>query len=324
MSLTAGMPVTPRSGPRRPRGRLWREIKRHKWNYVFVAPMLVLFLAFTAWPSVASWFYSLFNWDGYEPVTDFVGLANYREAVADPQFWNAAWHSLLFSLTAIFIELPLALVLAVVLNNRGLSGRTLFRLLLFLPVVTTTAVVGIVFKVMLNPVNGPVNEALTSAGLVGGPVNFLGDSSLALPTLLVISVWKTMGICLVYWMAALQLVPEDVYDAAKIDGARARTVLVRITLPIIAPLALVILLLTFRRSLNPFDLVQSMTEGGPQNATSVIATYLYDYAFNPQFFTPRFGYASAVGVLFGVAVLVITVLTAWVLRRSRRNDEVSR
>lgn len=302
----------------RPRGRgglssLWQ----YKYHYLLLTPMLILFIAFTAWPISASWFYSFYEWDGIGPLTDFVGLDNYREAAAEPQFWSAFRHSLYFAAVAIGIEMPLALLFAVVLNNSWLRGRNVYRLLIFLPVVTTTAVVGVIFGILLSPVGGPVNEVLVRLPFVDGPVNFLGSESIALPTIMAIDVWKSIGVTMIYWLAALQTIPQDVYDAAKIDGASARQTLLRITAPLLVPLGVVILLLTFQRSLNPFDLIQTMTSGGPNFSTDVIATYIYRTAFDPAFAAPQYGYASAAGIVFGLAVLVLTIVQYLAVKRDK-------
>lgn len=279
--------------------------------------MLALFGGFTLWPTIASWLYSLYDWDGISSLSDYVGFANYREAWHDPNFWTALRHSVYFSVAAVVIELPIALLLALVLNNPQLRGRNLYRLMIFLPVVSTTAVVGVVFAILLNPVGGPVNNALTDLGLTKAPVDFL-SARLALPTLIGISIWKGMGISVIYWLAALQTVPTELLEAARVDGTSSLRILLRITLPIVGPIAVVIVLLTFLRSLNPFDLVETMTGGGPLHATDVLATYLYDNAFNPEFNVPRYGYASAVGVMFGLLVVVMVAVQTLIIRLVRR------
>lgn len=280
------------------------------WGYVFILPLLVLFLGFTIWPILASWGYSFFDWNGVGAPQDWVGLDNFIEALTAPAFWNAFTNSFLFSLAALLIELPLALVLAVILNNQLLRMRNLYRLAFFLPVVATTAIVGMVMAVLFAPVGGVVNEALLSLGLVERPVNFLGNPDLALPTVIGVDIWKGFGITLIYWLAALQTVPKDLIEAARIDGANAFQQLRYVTVPVLIPIAAVILLLTFQRSLNTFDLVQAMTGGGPIFSTDVISTYIYRYAFDPGASAPRYGFACAVGVIFGLCTLVITLLQA--------------
>ncbi|WP_353809706.1 carbohydrate ABC transporter permease [Agromyces sp. SYSU T00194] len=311
----AGAP--PRVDPPRRRSRSLRSRAwDHRWHYVFVLPMLITFVAFTLWPMVASWVYSLYEWQGYGPLEDFVGLDNFRRAIADPLFWNAMGNTGIFALFGVFVQLPLALLLAIVLNNTALRGRAVYRVLFFLPVVTTTVVVGVVFDLLLNPSGGPINEFLRGIGLIEQPINFLGDEALALPTVLFVDMWKGIGITIIYWLAALQSIPSEVYEAARVDGANRVQVFTRITVPLIAPLGAVILLLTLISSLNAFDIVKVMTNGGPNRSTEIIQTYIFNYAFDPEGI-PLFGFASAAGIIFGLAAMVVSVLPL-LLRRRRQ------
>jgi raffinose/stachyose/melibiose transport system permease protein len=315
MLIGTKVPVRPKQSRTLPQ-RMWR----HRWHYLFVLPMIVLYLLFTAWPMVASWVYSLFNWSGYGPMNDFVGLANFRDAFSDPLFWKAFRNTGIFALFAIFVQLPLSLLIAIVLNNSALRGRNIYRVLLFLPVVTTTAVVGVVFAVLLDPSGGPINEFLLNQTFLDRPVNFLGSETLALPTVLVIDMWKGMGVTIVYWLAALQTVPAEMYESARIDGAGRRQIFFRITVPLLAPLGLVILLLTFVTSLNAFDIVKVMTDGGPNGSTEIVQTYIYRYAFQAEG-TPRFGFAAAVGILFGVAVMLMSLIPVLMRRWQQQRSE---
>ncbi len=216
------------------------------------------------------------------------------------------------------IQTPLALLLALVLNNRKLTGRNLYRVLIFLPVVTTTAVIGIVFVILLNPwAPGAINAGLTDTGIVDMPVNFLGDAATALPTIVAIDIWKDLGVILVYWLAALQTIPQDIYDSAAVDGVNRWQKLRHVTLPMIAPLGVIILLLVTVRSFNAFDIVWAMTQGGPNLATDIVQTYIYRFAFHPDVVTPRMGFASAAAIIFGVLVMLIAALQGVVLRRIR-------
>lgn len=292
--------------------------QEHLWCYVLLVPLVLTFGGFTLWPIIASWWYSFFDWDGVGSPTEWAGLANFVEVLASAGFWSSFWHTFLFSLVALFIEAPLALFFAIVLNNGRLRGRNVYRLALFVPVVTTTAVVGIVFVALLDPVRGAFNEALLAIGLVDAPINFLGSTTTALPSLMAIDLWKGFGISLIYWLAALQTVPKDLIEAAQLDGARRLAVVRHIMIPVMAPIALVIMLLLFQRSLGTFDLVQAMTAGGPVYATDVVPTYIYRYAFDPEMQAPRYGFACAAGVVFGVLTLVLTLLQTPALRLQRR------
>lgn len=302
--------------PQRGQERLWGRVKRHRWNYVFVAPMVVLLVMFTIWPIVASWAYGFFDWDGYGPLEDFIGLDNYREAAADPAFWQAFGNTFWFAAASIFVQAPLALLFALILNNPRLFARNVYRVLIFIPVVSTTAVVGLVFSVLLDTNRGPVNVILTQLGLE--PVNFLGDSSTALATVIAVETWRGLGITMIYWLAALQTIPAELYEAAKIDGAGRWRMLRSITVPLLAPFAAIILLLTFITSFNAFDIVQTMTAGGPNGASDIVQTYIYRYAFAPTQFIPRFGFASAAALLFGIVVMLLTLVQVLVVRKVRR------
>lgn len=293
------------------------------WGWLFLAPLIILFVSFSLWPMAASWWYSFFEWDGVGRPEEWVGLANFVDALGSSAFWNAFWNSFAFSLGALLIEFPLALMFAMLLNNTLLRGRTFYRLALFLPVVSTTAVIGLVIAVLLSPVGGTVNELLRGLGLIDRPINFLGNPDIALPTLIGMDIWKGFGITLIYWLAALQTVPKDLYEAARIDGASARQQLVSITLPVLMPLAAVILILTFQRSLNTFDLVQAVTGGGPVFATDVLPTYIYRYAFDANMAAPRYGFACAVGVIFGLFTLLVTLLQSPLLLKRIRKASTS-
>lgn len=292
-------------------------MKAHRWHYLFIAPMVVAFLAFTAWPMIATWWYAVLDWPGYGPMDDFVGLANFAEVLGDREFANAAKNTGIFAAFAILVQLPLALLVALVLNNAALRFRNVYRVLFFLPVVTTTAIVGVVFAILLDPVGGPINELWLSLPFTERPINFLGSERLALPTVLVIDMWKGIGVTIIYWLAALQTIPSELYEAARIDGANRWQILTRITVPLLVPLGLVILLLTFVTSLNAFDLIKVITDGGPNGATDIVQTYIFRYAFDPEI-QPRFGFASAAGIVFGVAVMLVTLVPALLRRRAQR------
>jgi raffinose/stachyose/melibiose transport system permease protein len=294
---------------------LLKEIRSHAWHYVFVLPMLILFVLFTLWPMAGSVYYSFFNWDGVGPPTKYVGLDNFKETLFNPYFWNAFKNNYVFALAHLVVQYPLALLFAIILNNAMLRARNIYRLFIFIPVVTTTALIGLVFNVLLHPAGGPINASLLGIGLLTEPINFLGSEELALLSAIGISIWKNIGITMIYWLAALQTIPADLYEAAKIDGASKFRTFMSITVPLVAPLGAVILLLTFMQSLHPFDLIQALTHGGPNYASDVVDTFVYRYAFNPEMSLPRYGFASAAGLVFGVTIMIITVFQGIIVRK---------
>lgn len=287
-----------------------------RWCYLFVTPSLLLALLFTFWPMAVSWYYSLLDWSGFLDEQAFVGLANYLELVKDPQFWNAFKNSFMFVIVAVPIRLVLALIVAVLLNDRLLRLSPVFRTFFFIPVVTTTAIVGILMTFLLSPSNGPANQILLGLGLVDNPVGFLTDPSLALWTVMGVSVWKHFGVTMIYWLAALQSIPSELYEAARIDGASTVKMHVFVTVPLLRMFAIIIIVITAVNTLQIFDLVQTMTGGGPFFATEVMEVFIYRTAFSVLGGgVPRLGYASAAGVFFGVAIMVLALFQGWAARR---------
>jgi len=304
------------SEPARSRGAFWRRMVAARWCYLFILPSLILAAMFTFWPIVASWYFSLLDFSGFTTDRPFVGLDNYRELVADRYFWQSFGHSFLFAAVTVPIRLAFALIVAMVLNDRAFRAAPIFRTVFFLPVVSTTAIIGILMTFLFSPFNGPVNKALLALHLVAQPVDFLGDPQSALWTVMAVQIWKNFGFSMIYWLAALQSIPPELYEAAKVDGATGAQQFRAITAPLLRPFAAVILLVTVVSTLRVFDLVQTMTGGGPFFASEVVETYIYRNAFSSAGGVPREGYASAVGVFFGLAVMLIALLQGWAVRRA--------
>lgn len=293
------------------RERMWAA----RWCYLFMVPSLVLTAAFTLYPTVMSWYFSLLDWSGFGSDREWAGLANYREVIQDDLFWNAYWRSFLFTIVGAPIKIGLALIVALILNDASLRFAAAYRTLFFLPVVTSSAIIGIVMTFVFNPLDGPINMVMLQLGLIDIPQDFLGDPDTALWTVVAVYIWKWFGVTMIYWLAALQVVPQELYEAARIDGANRWQMHRSITLPMIVPFALVIILITVVSALNIFGLVQTMTGGGPFFATEVMELYIYRNAFGTGEI-PRLGYASAAAVFFGVTVLALSLLQGWGLKKA--------
>ena len=288
------------------------------WLLLFLLPFGLLYTAFTLWPLLATMIYSLYDWNGISPMTDFVGLENYFRIARDPSFQRAFWNTLWFALVNTAIKMPLSLLVAILLTRKWLRMKTFFRTVFFAPLVIPVALAGLIFKVLLSPANGVVNSALMNIGLISRPIDFLGHPDTAMWSLILVSVWQIFGQYMIYWMAALSNVPESLYEAAAIDGANEWHKVRYVTLPVIRPVAVLILFLSFVNALKVFGLVVAMTGGGPGQATYVVSYFIYRMGFASAPF--RYGYASAAAVLFGVTVLVaVTVQGYFVNRVSARN-----
>lgn len=303
-------------GPRlRAPGWLGRD-RRRLWIPLFLLPFLVFYAGFTLWPLVATCLYSLFDWDGIEPMNRFVGVANYARAVSDPIFWLAVRNTLFFALLDCVIKLPLTFGAAVLLTQRWLWFKRFFRTVFFLPLVLPVAVAGLVFTYLLNPSNGALDSLLVGSGLLKQPVDLLGRDQTALVAVVLVSVWQIFGQYLVYWMAALQNVPEELYEAAALDGAGPWRQVTAVTLPLIRPVALIITLLALVNSLHVFGVVVTLTGGGPGQATYVVSYYVYNEAFRQAPF--ELGYASAVALLFAVVAFVFVFGQGYLARSAER------
>ncbi|MFI2856190.1 carbohydrate ABC transporter permease [Paenibacillus sp. JSM ZJ436] len=282
--------------------------KKMMWCYLFILPQLLLYLAFTIYPMIMSYVYSFFEWDGLGPLENFIGVENFVEILSDSYFWNAFRNSFVFMFGIVVIQVPLALLMALLLNAKWLKGASFYRLLIFLPVVTTTAVVGVVMRFIFGAYKGLVNEVLLSLGIINQAIDWLGSTDTAFIVVLLVGIWKTFGMKMIYWLAGLQSLPQDLYEAAKVDGASIVQSFRHITIPLLIPIGTVIMLLSAVNALHVFDLVQTMTGGGPAFATDMVDVYVYRYAFAAEDGVARIGFASAAGILYGVAVFLVSLV----------------
>ena len=289
----------------------------YAWIALFLAPTLAVFLLFILWPLLASLYYSFFQWNGLGAwPTYWVGLRNYEDLLKDRRFWNAFKNTIVFVVVNNAIKLPLTLVMAYMLNNPRLRFSNAYRTGLFLPMVSSTAIIGIVMTFILNPWNGPLNQMLVNAGILPQPADFLGNQNSALLVVILVEVWHYSGQYIIYWLAGLQSIPRDLYDAAEVDGANSVQTFFRITIPALKPVIIIVTLLGVVMSLRVFDIVMAMTGGGPAYATDVIGTFIYRNAFGTA--APRIGYSSAVAVLFGLLIMVVGMFQGKIVGRGNK------
>ena len=281
-----------------------RQRQINLWCWLFLAPAVLLYVMFQGYPIFMGFFYSLLDWSGLSSNAVLVGLDNYKELLKDPLFFNAIKNTFLYILMTVPLLLTFSLGLAYLFNSILKKCVTLYRTVFFLPVITTTSIVGIIMMFIFGG-TGAVNQLLTLFGVNG--VNWLGNKDTALLVVALVGCWKDVGTYMIYWLAALQSVPQDVYEAARIDGAGRWKTFSRVVFPIILPIGGVIATLCVISSLKVFDLVQTMTNGGPFYATDVAATFVYRTAYAGSNGMPRLGYASAAAIVFGLIVIVIGV-----------------
>ena len=282
-----------------------RIMRKNMWCWVFMLPTLLLYILFQGYPIITSAWYSMLDWSGMTMNATFVGLQNFKELLADPLFRNSVANSFKYMIFSVPIQLILSLVIAYILTSIIRKGATVFRTMYFIPVITTASIVGIIMIFIFGG-TGPINQVLALLGI--DTINFLGDEKTALFTVVLIGIWKDLGTYMIYLIAALQSVSQDVYEAAKIDGAGKFRTFTDVVFPLILPIGGVITVLCVIGSLKVFDIVQTMTNGGPYFATDVVATFVYRTAYSSTTGSPRLGYASAAALLFGLMVVTIGVV----------------
>ena len=289
-----------------------RAGSRTAWLTVaaFLAPAVLLYAIFVLVPVVQAAYYSLFKWNGLQPLTDFVGLRNYQVALSNGVFQTSIANNLLIVGLSLLIQIPFSLGLAVLLNRR-FPGRAVFRLVFFLPYVLSEAITGIVFRLMLQP-GSLLDAGLQTTGLGGLTRDWLGDSTIVMITLFVIISWKYFGFHMIILLAGLQGIPRELEEAALIDGADRRQAFRHVTLPLLGPTIRVSVFLSMIGALQLFDMVWVMTGGGPLNASSTMAVAMFKAGFK----STQMGYGSALAViLFVLGLIVALAYQRFVLRR---------
>nr|WP_319512875.1 sugar ABC transporter permease [uncultured Cohaesibacter sp.] len=270
-------------------------------GWLFVSPITIGFLIFFVGPLVAVLGYSLTEWNLLTQQSTFVGMDNYAHALgSNPEFWLVLRNSLIFAAGLVPLNMILALALAVALC-RPFKGVVIFRTVFFAPVVTAAVAWAIVWTFLLQGESGAVNQMLALVG-IDGP-NWLRDPNWAMVSVIVTRVFKTVGLNMILYIAALQSIPRDYEEAARLEGASGWQVFRMITWPLLAPTTLVIMVITVVGSLKVFDHIYLMTQGGPENGTLVLAFYIYEQAF--EFF--HVGYAAALAVILFVMIVALTI-----------------
>jgi ABC-type sugar transport system permease subunit len=292
-------------------GSLAMRVRRSVYPYVWISPALLVFGVFTLLPLAAGVALSLVSWDGIHAAR-WQGLANYVQVLQDQTFWQALVHNVIYAVGTVVGKIVLALVLAVLLN-RALRGRAVFRTVLFMPVVMSFVVVGLIWSWIYNYNFGLLNAILGMLGLQAWKQDWLGNASIALGALIVVDIWKWFGFHMVINLAGLQSIPNELYEAARIDGASAWQSFWRVTLPLLKPVTMINVLLATSGAFNVFDLVYVMTEGGPVNATDVAMLHIYTQAF--QFY--RFGYAAAMSYILLILVGIVSLVLMRMMRQER-------
>ncbi len=287
-----------------------RVLGDKKAIFIFIFPALLLFLAIIVLPIIFSAYYSLLEWGSVGKAT-FIGLQNYVELIVNNSdgFREAVLNSVILAGLSVFVQLPIALVIAMILAS-GVKGEGFFRSVYFIPVIVSTVVIGQLWMKIYNPQYGVLNSLLKSVGLESWVGEWLGNTDTALTAAFVPLIWQYIGYHMLLMYAAIKSIPQDIMEAARIDGASPVKASLAITIPLIKPILEVSVVFAVIGSLKTFDLIYVLTGGGPMHATEVPSTLM----FNTIFHGNKYGYGSAIAIFIIAECLALTVVIQKIFR----------
>lgn len=284
----------------------------------FLLPALVLYGTFVIIPIFQSFRFSLYHWDGLGPLTRFIGLENYATLLHDETFWQALRNNFALVGFSLVTQLPPAVLLAVLLTG-AIRGRDFFRTMFFSPQILSAVATGYLFYYIYEPTFGLLNQALKLLGLGTLARGWLGDQMLALPAVLVVISWRHIGFYMVLFMAAIEGIPDEIFEAAQIDGCNKRQLVWHITLPLMSGAIRTAAVLAMVGSIKYFDLIWIMTRGGPVHASELIATYMY----KETFLNWHMGYGATLAFALFVVAFAVSLLFLRLTSRGERAEEAA-
>ncbi len=311
MVITSARPVRVPPGGSARRTRSGAIRARHRAGWLMVAPALLHALIWIGLPVVAALVLSLTSYDVLTP-PEFIGLDNYFEAFGDPVFRRAMGNTAVYAFFTVPVAMAIALVIAVMLNTK-LRGRAVFRTAIFLPQVTATIAVALVWLWIYEPRNGLANALLSFFGLSGQ--NWLSSTSWAMPSVIVVGIWQGIGLKMLIYLAALQGLPRELFEAAAVDGASRLRQFFSITVPLLRPATFFVFVTSVIGAFQSFDQIYILTDGGPANTTTMMTYEIYKSAFR-EF---RMGYACAQSLILFVVLALLTLTNR---RLTRSADEI--
>ena len=295
----------------RPTGRARRRALHWLTAAGFQLPALVLFLGLVLLPMLVALYAAFFRWGGFGMPSDYIGGENFTRLFQDDVFLGDLWRCLVLVVLSLAIQLPFALAMAVLLNQR-MRGRAVYRMLFFAPYVLSEAITGILFGMIFAPDDGFADQVLGKVGLEGLGGEWFADPSTVMATVFLVMTWKYFGFHMMLYLAGLQAVPRELTAAALIDGASAWQRFRNVTLPLLAPTLRISVFLAVIGSIQLFDLVWVTTAGGPDHHSETMAVTMFQYGFKRY----QVGYASAISVvMFGISLVFALAYQRFVLRR---------
>ncbi len=286
-------------------------MRRHKYRIIipFLAPALILYSLFVIYPYAQAMYVAFTKWKGLRKSPRFVGLDNFEKMLGDDQFWNALSNNLIYLAFLPIITLGFALFMAFMISQK-VRFSNFYRVTFFFPQVMSVVAIGILWSFVYHPTIGIFSSLLKAVGIERPPI-WLGDPDTALWSIVAVTVWQSAGFFMVIFMAGMLSIPKSLYEAAALDGAGRGSTFFRITFPLLWENTRSSLVFITVIAMDMFGITFTMTQGGPDRSTDVLATLLYEHAFLHS----RFGYATSIAMVYFVIVIVLTLLIFRVTRR---------
>ena len=272
---------------------------RQAWAFGFCLPNILFFLVFFVTPAIVGVWYSLTNYNGFKKM-DFVGLSNYISLFQDLDFYTTLWKTVLYSVVSVPLGYVVALCFGMLLSSDKVRGITILRILIYWPILLSTIMVGLTWRWIFGESFGLINFLLQSAGL--DPIHWSSNATAAFITTVIAGVWSGCGTNMLIFIGALKQIPNELVEAATLDGASKWKIFWKITLPFLKPVSFMVIILSVINSFKVFAMVQTLTNGGPGTSTTYIIQYIYTTGFTKN----KVGYASAASMVLFVILLVLS------------------
>lgn len=283
--------------------------------FFMLLPSLFLLVTMSVYPFFWLFRYVCYDYNGFNAY--FTGSRNFVRMLGDTTFWRSVVHTFEYAGLKLVFIVPLSLLLAVLLNQK-LTGTGIFRGIYFMPTVISAAIYSLIFGFIFAVYNGVLNASLQKLGIIGAPIDWLGNASIVMLSIVIVAVWGGFGNYMILFISGMTSIPEEVYESSKIDGANGIQTFFRITLPMLSPVLKVILMLAITNAFKDYQSILVLTDGGPNNRSHVMFSYIYKLIFSSST-TPQIGYATMLSI---VAALIIGIVTAVYMFVARKLDDV--
>lgn len=271
-------------------------------GWLFVLPVLIGFSIFTFWAIIYSFIISLTSWD-LLTAPEFVGMRNFIRVFKDPDFWQCMYNTIFFVVTLVPIVLVLSMTVAIAINQKGIRLVNFFKVSFYMPFVTSTIAISMVWLWIFSPDNGLINTTLNALGIMNPP-RWLESLTWAKPALVVMRTWQMLGYYMIMFLAGLQTIPDHLYEAAEVDGATKWEKVRYITVPMLSNTTFFVIIMLIIEAFNVFEAIFVMTEGGPGGSTNTMLYYIYTSAFE----TYKMGYSSALSWVLFIIIFILTLI----------------